>query len=32
MDEDKIVQSVSGHYVLKQHKSNSKMFIKSQSY
>jgi len=33
MDVDKIVQSVkSGQYVLKQHGSNSKMFIKSQSY
>jgi len=27
------VQSVkSGQYILKQHESNSKMFIKSQSY
>jgi len=33
MDEDKIVQSVkSGQYVLKQHESDSKMFIKSWSY
>jgi len=33
MDVDKIVQSVkSGQYVLKQHESNSKMLIKSQTY